>query len=182
MNSDERIAAFPLDAEAKAGLALLAALLAFGAIPPARAQSLPAPWSYPYYDGYPPPPGPVAAGEGELPEAMRPDEGEGILPLSEIRRRVATLGFHLVAVPRYKDRIYLAEAEDVHGLMHRLVFDAHAGNIIENTKLAPLPKKTKPAGELSGLEKGSAEAAPASGRPAAPNADGPPDGKNPPAN
>lgn len=134
----------------RAGSALLSAFLGIAILPMpvAEAQYVPAPWSYPYYDGYPPPmpPGRVARGEMPPPAAGRPDETDAVLPLAEIRRRVAALGFHLIAVPRRKDHIYLAEAEDVHGLMHRLVFDAYRGNIIENTKLAVLPKKPKLAG------------------------------------
>jgi hypothetical protein len=115
----------------------------------AQAQYFPAPWSYPYYDGYPPPlpPGTVvpsrriAAGESG-PRVVGSDASYGVVPLAEIRRRVALLGFHLIAMPRHKDRIYLAEAEDAHGLPHRLVFDAYEGNVVEDTKLAVIPKKT----------------------------------------
>ncbi len=132
-----------------AGSALLAAFLGVAILPmpAAEAQYIPAPWSFPYYDGYPPPmpPGRIARRETP-PAAVRPDDADAVLPVIEIRRRVAALGFHLIAAPRHKERIYLAEAEDVHGLMHRLVFDAYRGNIIENTKLATLPKKSKLAG------------------------------------
>jgi hypothetical protein len=114
----------------------------------AQAQYSPAPWSYPYYDGYPPPLPPakvfaerrMAARENE-PRSVGSDASYGVLPLAEIRRRIALMGFHLIAIPRHKDRIYLAEAEDAHGLRHRLVFDAYQGNIIENTKFAALPRK-----------------------------------------
>jgi hypothetical protein len=130
----------------RTGLALASALLGIAVLPMAgaEAQYVPVPWSYPYYDGYPPPmpPGRVARGE-MAPPTIRPDEASAILPLAEIRRRVAALGFHLIATPRRKDHIYLAEADDVHGLTHRLVFDAYRGNIIENTKLAALPKRPK---------------------------------------
>jgi hypothetical protein len=109
---------------------------------PAAQAQFPFPWRFPYFDGYPPPvpPGRVAA--GEEPEGYGPDGAYGILPVAEIRRRVALHGFHLIAAPRHKDRIYLAEAEDVHGLRHRLVFDAYEGKILENTKLTTIPKKT----------------------------------------
>ncbi|MGH6676775.1 MAG: hypothetical protein ACRECE_11225, partial [Xanthobacteraceae bacterium] len=124
------------------------ALLGFAMLPMPTAEAQYAPWSYPYYDGYPAPvpPGRVAAGETPPPPSLQPSETSRVLPLAEIRRRVAALGFHLIAVPRRKDRIYLAEAEDMHGLTHRLVFDAYRGNIIENTKLAVLPKKPRFAG------------------------------------
>jgi hypothetical protein len=140
-NSDDRTAAPRSRAARKTVLFGFLTLIGGGAaatlpITAAHAQYLPAPWSYPYYDGYPPPlpPGRVAAEEGDA-EYARPDTSYGVLPPAEIRRRVASLGFHLIAVPRHKDRIYLAEAEDAHGLRHRLVFDAYQGNIIENTKL-----------------------------------------------
>lgn len=145
----------------KAAIALLGFLpfLAFG-LGPAQAQ-FPFPWSYPYYDGYPPPmppgslghPRTMAAGEPG-PRFVGPDAGYGIVPLSEIRRRIALLGFHLIAIPRHKDRIYLAEAEDAHGLPHRLVFDAYQGTIIENVRLAPFPKKPRTAASFKkGQEK-----------------------------
>jgi hypothetical protein len=159
MSSDDRTAAARERAGPKAARALLgvSTLLALAALLPgaaAEAQYAP-PWAYPYYDGYPPPmpPGPVAAGEG-LAQPSRTDESYGVLPVAEIRRRVALLGFHLIAVPRHNDRIYLAEAEDAHGLTHRLVFDAYEGNIIENTKLAVLPKKAKPASAAASLPAG----------------------------
>jgi hypothetical protein len=140
MNSDYKAA------RGRARAALAAALLGVTMLPmpAAEAQYIALPWSHPYYDGYPPPipPGSVAAGETEPQYAPRDEPPH--LPLAEIRRRVAALGFHLVATPRRKDGIYLAEAEDVHGLMHRLVFDAQQGNVIENTKLAAVPKKPKP--------------------------------------
>jgi hypothetical protein len=129
-------------------LALVSALLGFAMLPMPAAEAQYAPWSYPYYDGYPAPmpPGRVAAGEMAPPPSMQSSEAYGVLPSAEIRRRVAALGFHLIAAPRRKGRIYLAEAEDVHGLTHRLVFDAYRGNIVENTKLAVLPRKPKFAG------------------------------------
>jgi len=149
-----------------AGVALLFALVgtAMLSASAAEAQYIPLPWSHPYYDGYPPPtpPGRIAAGE-MAPPSLRPDEAYAVVPLAEIRRRIAALGFHLIAVPRRKDRIYLAEAEDVHGLMHRLVFDAYQGNMIENTKLTVLPKRPKPV--AGGIPE---EAKSAASKPAAP--------------
>lgn len=150
--SDDRTAAARKRAGPKAALFGFSILLGFGTaatlpVPAAQAQYLPAPWSYPYYDGYPPPlppgrvapSGRVAAGESG-PRVVGSDTSYGVVPLAEIRRRVALLGFHLIAIPRHNDRVYLAEAEDAHGLRHRLVFDAYEGNIIENTKLAVIPK------------------------------------------
>jgi hypothetical protein len=180
--SDERSGAIPRRNRAEAGVALFgfSALLGLGLavtlpLPAAEAQYYPYPWRYPYYDGYPPPvpPGRVAADEN-MPRAVGPDAPYGVMPLAEIRRRVALLGFHLIATPRHKDRIYLAEAEDAHGLRHRLVFDAYEGNIIENTKLAVIPKKLSgkpPAGPASlGPEKKVAQGTKASGS-AAPSAE-----------
>jgi hypothetical protein len=115
-----------------------ASLLGFAVLPAASLQAQPAPWQYPYYDGYPPPlpPGPIAARETSQRDYYGAEEGaNAIVPLAEIRRHVAVLGFHLIAKPRHKDRIYLAEAEDAHGLRHRIVFDAYDGKVIENTNL-----------------------------------------------
>lgn len=150
--SDERTAALlrgPRTESRGAGRVLfwfsgLLGLATIGILPAtcAQAQGFPYPWRYPYYDGYPPPlpPGQVAAGEAG-PQGYGPDAAYGALPVAEIRRRVALLGFHLIATPRRKDRIYLAEVEDVHGQRHRIVFDAFEGRVIENTKLATAPKK-----------------------------------------
>ena len=59
----------------------------------------------------------------------------------DVRRHVAKLGLHLVAKPRRKDEIYLAEAADPNGTLHRLVFDAESGHLIQNTPLPPRKKK-----------------------------------------
>ncbi|HKH81226.1 MAG TPA: hypothetical protein VKA03_06405 [Methylovirgula sp.] len=164
MSSDERT--MPRRNRAEAGVALFgfSTLVGLGLValplPAAEAQYYPLPWQYPYYDGYPPPvpPGGVAADEN-VPRVVGPDTSYGVLPLAEIRRRVALLGFHLIATPRHKGRIYLAEAEDAHGLPHRLVFDAYEGTIIENTKLAVIPKKlpVKPLAGPANVEKKGAE-------------------------
>ncbi len=62
--------------------------------------------------------------------------------VADVRRRVARLGLHLVAKPRRKDNIFLAEAEDANGIAHRMVFDADSGHLIENTKLPPRKNAT----------------------------------------
>lgn len=145
----------------------LAGLCGLALLPTASLQAQPAPWDYPYYDGYPPPlpPGRVAAREMRS-RAYSDDDnargygygnddegsgGSGPIPLAEIRRHVAVMGFHLIATPRHKDRIYLAETEDAHGLRHRIVFDAYDGRIIENTKLGPKTKRAsaKPSAETA---------------------------------
>jgi hypothetical protein len=59
------------------------------------------------------------------------------MSLADVRQKVADRGMHLIATPRRKGRIYLAEVEDAHGIRHRLVFDAFAGRLIENTVLGP---------------------------------------------
>jgi hypothetical protein len=59
------------------------------------------------------------------------------MSLADIRQKVADRGMHLIATPRRKGRIFLAEAEDAHGIRHRLVFDAFVGRLIENTVLGP---------------------------------------------
>jgi hypothetical protein len=130
-----------------------AGLLGFGAatIAPASAQYAPPPyalppWAYPYYHGgyphyrgdYPPPPGPPGD-EGPMTDAPSYYEPHG-LTIAEIRRRVSRLGLHLVAKPRRKGDIFLAEAAEPNGTGHRLVFDAEGGKLIENTTL-PLRKK-----------------------------------------
>ena len=115
------------------GAALM--LLAF----PVQAQYVLPPWAYQYYHGdYPPPPGPPG---NEGPMYVPPGYYPPNFTVSEIRRRVARLGLHLVAKPKRKDNIYLAEAEDPNGVAHRLVFDAEAGRLIENTTLPPRKKK-----------------------------------------
>ena len=151
--SDDRTAAPRKRAGPRAALCGFSILLGSAAVamlplPAAQAQFFPFPWSYPYYDGYPPPvpPGTVfpsrrMTARESGPRAVGSDTSYGVVPLAEIRRRVALLGYHLVAIPRHNERIYLAEAEDAHGLPHRLVFDAYEGDIIENTKLAVIPKK-----------------------------------------
>ncbi len=130
-------------------LALAGSLLVALTIIPANAQYGPPPWAYPYYHdyhgGYPPPPGPPGD-EGPpaliiriaTPIMRRPRsnyEAPRSFTVADLRRRVARLGLHLVAKPRRKDNIFLAEAEDPNGIAHRLVFDADGGHLIENTKL-----------------------------------------------
>lgn len=108
-----------------------ASLALASALTPAEAQWWLPPWANPYFRGdYPPP----------------PDERDGYsapsgVSVVEVRRHVAKLGLHLVAKPRRKDEIYLAEASDPNGTLHRLVFDAESGRLIENTPLPPRKKK-----------------------------------------
>jgi hypothetical protein len=74
--------------------------------------------------------------DGPGPEMLRPDRPTEV-PLATIRQRVAQRGMHLIATPRRKGRIYLAEAEDARGIRHRLVFDAMEGRLVEDTVLGP---------------------------------------------
>jgi hypothetical protein len=74
------------------------------------------------------------------PEVISPERAA--IPLAALRELVAQRRLHLIATPRRKGRIYLAEAEDAHGLRHRLVFDVYEGRLLEDTVLgpkAPLP-------------------------------------------
>jgi hypothetical protein len=123
-------------------LAFAGSLLTALTILPASAQYGPPPWAYPYYHdyhgGYPSPPGPP--GDEGSPGPDYPDSGYEAPPnftVADVRRRVTRLGLHLVAKPRRKDNIFLAEAEDANGIAHRIVFDAGSGHLIENTKLPP---------------------------------------------
>lgn len=126
-------------ASAAAGAIILAVFGLLLLAAPAQAQYGLPPWAYQYYHGdYPPPPGPPG---DEGPLAAPPGYFQQGLTVADIRRRVARLGLHLVAKPRRRDNIYLAEAEDPNGVAYRLVFDAEAGRLIQNTKLPPLKKK-----------------------------------------
>lgn len=112
---------------------------------PAMAQGVP-PWVYSYYRGeYPPPPPPGYSGPVNNMASYEAPRG---LTVAEIRRRVAHMGLHLVAKPRRKDNIFLAEAEAAGGSGHRLVFNADSGQLMENTALPPRKKHIRPAGPI----------------------------------
>jgi hypothetical protein len=129
--------------------ALAGFVLALLIMSSANAQYGPPPWAYPYYrdyhGGYPPPPGPPGD-EGPPGNPDYPDgyEAPRSFTTADIRRRVTRLGLHLVAKPRRKDNIFLAEAEDPNGVAHRMVFDADSGRLLENTKLPPRKNAHKP--------------------------------------
>jgi hypothetical protein len=116
-------------------LALLtfAALLVAGS---ARAQYYD--WREDYYGGYP---GPRDYYRDFPERRLGPERDDypssAALSLAQIRDLVSKRGLHLIATPRRKGRIYLAESEDAHGIRHRLVFDAIDGRLIENTVLGP---------------------------------------------
>lgn len=78
------------------------------------------------------------------PEAEQP--GYPPIPPATIRRMVANMGLRLVAAPRQKGRIYLAETEDPQGQRRRVVFDAFDGTVIQNV---PLGARPKPAASLA---------------------------------
>ena len=88
----------------------------------AQAQSLRS-WEWHADEGPPPiPPGNV----GRQAASYR------AVPLATIRHHANLAGFHLVATPHRKDNVYVAFGEDTHGLLHRLVFDAHEGILVKN--------------------------------------------------
>jgi hypothetical protein len=98
---------------------------------PAQAQFF-RDWWWNADEGPPPiPPGDV--GRRAMPRhATAPDKEYGFVPLAEIRHRASLLGLRLVAAPRRNGHVYVAFAEDTHGLLHHLAFDAHRGTLIEN--------------------------------------------------
>ena len=57
------------------------------------------------------------------------------IPPGTIRRMVANMGLRLVAEPRQKGHIYLAETEDSHGQRRRVVLDAYNGTVVQNVPL-----------------------------------------------
>ncbi|QAY94323.1 hypothetical protein CWB41_00020 [Methylovirgula ligni] len=111
------------------GATLALSLVLASAVTPAAAQWWLPPWANPNY-------------RGDYPPDDRGDYSEprGV-SVVDVRRHVAKLGLHLVAKPRKKDEIYLAEASDPSGTLHRLVFDAESGHLIQNTPLPPRKKK-----------------------------------------
>jgi hypothetical protein len=99
----------------------------------------------PGYRGVPPPYDPPRGSTGPASRAPQPhpaaaDSATDIVPLDVIRKRIASAGFRLIAAPRHKGNIYLAEVEDKNAIRHRLVYDAHDGHLIENTALGPVKK------------------------------------------
>jgi len=78
---------------------------------------------------------------GSAPNDRRPVQKDAdIISLDVIQRKIQTAGFKLIAPPRHKGNIYLAEVEDSKSIRHRLVYDAHDGHLIENTSLGPVKK------------------------------------------
>jgi hypothetical protein len=75
------------------------------------------------------------------PRAAQP--GYQPIPPGTIRRMVANMGLRLVAAPRQKGHIYLAETEDPQGQRRRVVFDAYNGTVVQNVPLGHGPKPVK---------------------------------------
>ena len=119
----------PGQAALSAGLGLAAFLAASLALSPAQAQ-------YGWRDDFYGPPEPYYRGYPDYPTYPDRAAPPG-MSLAEVRQKVAERGLRLIATPRRKGRIYLAETEDAHGIRHRLVFDAIVGRLIENTVLGP---------------------------------------------
>jgi hypothetical protein len=123
---------------------------------------------YGYYDGGPyggPPPyyseeeGPGPGYRGGGYDGPRAPSGSSahppasqstdLVPVDLIRKRIIAAGYRLIAEPRHKGNIYLAEVEDKNAIRHRLVYDAHDGHLIENTALGPVKKLSLPPQESS---------------------------------
>jgi|GEM_PF-2692445 len=66
------------------------------------------------------------------------------VPLELIKQRIREAGLKLIAPPRHKGNIYLAEVEDAKSVRRRLVYDAHDGHLLENTALGPVKKLRPP--------------------------------------
>lgn len=105
----------------------------------------------PYYEDYdyPGPGGDYQGPRGGYANRPPPPRADisprAALSLADIRQHAEQHGLRLIATPRRKGRIYLAEAEDARGLRHRLVFDAYEGRLIENTVLSSkIPSTEKP--------------------------------------
>jgi hypothetical protein len=110
----------------------------------------------PYDDGpyadYDPDMGPRYRGgpsyDGSAPAYRRPNQANeasqpgksNIISAELIERKIKAAGFRLVAAPRHKGDIYLAEVEDKNAVRRRLVYDAHDGHLLENTSLGPVKK------------------------------------------
>lgn len=125
------------------GPTLALSLVLASAMTPAAAQWWLPPWANPNYRGdYPP-------------DDRDYSEPRGV-SVVEVRRHVAKLGLHLVAKPRKKDEIYLAEASDPDGTLHRLVFDAESGHLIQNKPLPPRKKKVAAAKPVPAASSASA--------------------------
>jgi hypothetical protein len=78
---------------------------------------------------------------GPVPNDRRPPQKDAdVISLDAIQRKIHAAGFKLIAPPRHKGNIYLAEVEDAKSIRHRLVYDAHDGHLIENTSLGPVKK------------------------------------------
>ncbi|QXX74632.1 hypothetical protein [Methylovirgula sp. HY1] len=103
-------------------------------------------WGWQADDGPPPIPPrdvgrPPGYWRGPPPETIYP--AYSAVPVDEIRRRASRVGLHLLATPHRKGDVYIAFGEDAHGLLHRLVFDAHEGRLVKNDTV-DIKAKTQP--------------------------------------
>jgi hypothetical protein len=131
------------------------------------------------YDG-PPGQAPGLRGPSGPPSSQG---GPGAVSLDMIQGRIKAAGYRLIAPPRHKGNIYLAEVEDSKSVRHRLVYDANDGHLIQNTPLGPVKKTGGPLPSEEGKAPGGPEPAdqaksasppPNVPSPAAPHADEPP--------
>lgn len=89
-----------------------------------------------YYNGYPPAPysrnPPVPYNNASPSPFASPLPTPLRVSLAEMRRKASALGLHLIGTPHRQGRVYIAFAEDSHGLLHHLTFDAYEGTLTEN--------------------------------------------------
>jgi hypothetical protein len=100
------------------------------------------------------------------PETFYPGPSSGVLPRAEIVRRAAATGLQPIAPPRRMEEVYVVVAKEKSGRLHRLVFDAYEGDLIDHILLKstdrsgqaimnrkgssrPIQAKTPPRGEMS---------------------------------
>ena len=105
-----------------------------GGRPTAWASPPPPPGYYNY--GYPPAPysrnAPVPYNTASPSPFASPLPTPLRVSIAEMRRKASALGLHLVGTPHRQGRVYVAFAEDSHGLLHHLTFDAYEGTLTEN--------------------------------------------------
>jgi hypothetical protein len=72
------------------------------------------------------------------------------VPVEAIETRIRAAGYRLIAPPRQKGNIYLAEVEDSKSVRHRLLYDANDGHLLQNTPLGPVKKPGGPSPSETG--------------------------------
>lgn len=117
-----------------------------------------------YYNSYPPAPYSRTAPVPYTSEPPSPYASQVPTPLrvsiSEMRRRASAVGLRLVGTPHRQGRVYIAFAEDSHGVLHHLTFDAYEGTLTENE---PTTVTAKPVAHPASLNTGTVN--PASANP-----------------